>query len=82
MNFFNFWKDVFSKDKVTFKCLQCKTEENIPRKIVTIMDFLDKGNQDFPPIFSCERCMGQMIPIEYTNYKGVEYSFKKDKKKF
>lgn len=77
MVFISFIKDLFSRDKVTFKCKFCKVEENIPRRIVATLDFFDKGDPAFPPSFACRECMGAMVPLNYTNYKGVVYKYKK-----
>jgi len=70
MVFFNFIKDLFSKDTVTFKCKSCKTYEDIPKRIVAFLDFFDKGNPAYPPSFACKQCMGAMVPINcrFTNY--------------
>ncbi|GIN64026.1 hypothetical protein J27TS8_40190 [Robertmurraya siralis] len=43
-------------------------KENIPLSVVKNFDLVDDGDPTTPPMFSCEKCGGQMYP-EY--YKGV-----------
>jgi len=74
---FKFLKMLCSKEKVLFKCHKCGFTEYIPLRVVTILDFLDKGNKEYPPSFSCNLCLGLMEPTDYTNYKGKTYTWKK-----
>lgn len=77
MKILNFFRAIFSKEKITFKCRNCKAKEDIPKSIVTFLDFLDKGNSDYPPRFTCKMCMGPMEPIHYISYRGIVYKYKK-----
>jgi len=59
--------------KILFRCLNCGFEEHIPKFIVTILDFFDRGDPAFPPRFSCQFCSGHMHPVFYENRKGITY---------
>ena len=61
---------------VTFKCLECGTEEDIPKDVVDTYDIFDEGDITVPPRFSCEICGGTMEPIEYTSEQGITYRLK------
>jgi hypothetical protein len=50
---------------VTYRCLQCNTEEEIPEEVVQYFDLVDPGDPTVPPRFACEKCGGEMRPKEY-----------------
>ena len=49
---------------VLYYCLQCNTEEEIPRDVVEMFDMMDPGDPTVPPRFACEKCGGEMRPKE------------------
>ena len=61
-------------DKVTFICLSCHEEEEIPREVVEFLDGMDVEEDPFsPPQFSCTQCEGEMYPAYYKNEFGCEF---------
>jgi len=36
-------------------------------------DFMDDGDSTTPPMFSCEKCGGEMYPEYYKGVHGIEY---------
>jgi hypothetical protein len=53
-----------TEQTITYHCLQCDTEEEIPKEVVEYFDLMDSGDPSVPPRFSCERCGGEMRPKE------------------
>lgn len=75
------WRKKIEKERqVKFICLECGTEENIPRNVVVELDELDDGDNSEPPRFQCENCGGPMIPEDYTGVAGIRYTFTSYKK--
>jgi len=53
---------------ITYYCLQCKVEEDIPEEVIQYFDLIDPGDPTVPPRFTCEKCGGEMRPKEtWTN---------------
>lgn len=52
----------------------CKSEENIPKDIVTQFDLMDEGNPMDPPRFSCERCGQEMVHLHYESLTGTTHN--------
>lgn len=63
---------------ITFKCLDCYAEEDIPKDVVDTFDIFDDGDKLVPPRFDCEFCGGTMEPIEYTSEQGITYRLDKE----
>lgn len=67
-------------DTVRYKCLECGTEEDIPRSVVEMLDVLDdEGDISIAPRFDCEKCDGIMEPIKYTGVHGITYEIVESK---
>ncbi|SHJ81210.1 hypothetical protein, partial [Desulfofundulus thermosubterraneus] len=49
---------------ITYRCLQCNVEEEIPEEVVQYFDLVDPGDPTMPPRFACEKCGGEMHPKE------------------
>ncbi len=49
---------------ITYLCLQCNIEEEIPEDVVRYFDLVDPGDPTVPPRFACEKCGGEMRPKE------------------
>lgn len=61
---------------IKFKCRKCNMEEEIPAEIVDMLEQSDNGNLRYPPKFRCEKCPGQMEPVDYISKRGIHYKFK------
>lgn len=72
-------KEVGIKDKyVNYICKECGEEEKIPYETVRFMDEMDEGDPNYPPMFSCEKCGGNMTPEKYISIYGKKFEYKKD----
>jgi hypothetical protein len=58
---------------VNYVCLRCKEVEEIPLSVVRDFDFMDDGDPEVPPQFTCEACSGEMYPEYYKGVHGYEY---------
>ena len=58
---------------ITYRCLRCEIEEEIPYQVVREMDKQDMGDPSVPPQFACEACGGAMYPRYYKGVHGFEY---------
>ena len=67
-------------DSVKYRCLECGTEEDIPRGVVETFDTFDDGDTSVPPRFDCENCGGLMEPIEYEGVHGEVYRINEEEK--
>ena len=47
---------------VTYRCLQCNIQEEIPAEVIQYFDLIDPGDPNVPPRFTCEKCGGEMRP--------------------
>jgi hypothetical protein len=47
--------------------------EEIPLSVVRDFDLMDDGDPTTPPMFSSEKCGGQMYPKYYKGVHGIEY---------
>ncbi|XJZ27397.1 hypothetical protein ACF5W4_00430 [Bacillota bacterium Lsc_1132] len=41
--------------------------------VVRDFDLMDDGDPTTPPMFSCEKCGGQLYPLYYKGAHGIEY---------
>lgn len=55
---------VKQKAMITYRCLQCNVEEEIPEEVVQYFDLVDPGDPTIPPRFTCEKCGEEMRPKE------------------
>jgi hypothetical protein len=62
-----------NKKPVSFVCLACKQEEDIPYEVVREIDQMDGGDPTVPPQFTCEHSGGVMHPVYYKGISGIEY---------
>ena len=58
---------------ISYICLECHENEEIPLDVVRTMDAMDDGDSTVPPQFSCEKCGGTMYPEYYKGLHGNEY---------
>ncbi|WP_291299888.1 hypothetical protein [Desulfosporosinus sp. BICA1-9] len=58
---------------ISYICLECRENEEIPLDVVRTMDAMDDGDSMVPPQFSCEKCGGTMYPEYYKGLHGNEY---------
>ncbi|PLR75296.1 hypothetical protein CU633_21835 [Bacillus sp. V3-13] len=61
------------KQSVSYVCLVCHEKEDIPLNVVKDFDLMDDGDPTTPPMFSCEKCGGEMYPEYYKGVHGIEY---------
>ena len=52
---------------ITYHCLQCNIEEEIPEDVVQYFDLFDRGDPNVPSRFACEKCGGEMWPKKRWN---------------
>ncbi len=53
--------------------MQCELVEEIPLSVVQDFDAMDDGDLSVPPMFTCEKCGGEMYPEYYRGMHGKEY---------
>lgn len=58
---------------VTYLCLGCDKQEEIPYQVVRDFDKQDLGDPSVPPQFACEACGAAMYPRYYKGVHGFEY---------
>ena len=58
---------------VSYICLGCEKQEEIPYKVVRDLDKRDMGDPSVPPQFSCEDYGTAMYPRYYKGFYGFEY---------
>lgn len=63
---------------INYICTECGIEEKIPYETVRFMDEMDEGDPNYPPMFSCENCGGNMKPEKYISIAGKKFEYKKD----
>jgi hypothetical protein len=66
-------KYLLSKQNISFVCLACHEKEDIPLNVVRDFDLMNDCDSTTPPMFSCEKCGGQMYPEYYKGVHGIEY---------
>jgi len=58
---------------VSFVCVSCRENENIPLSVVRDFDDMDAGDLKVPLWFVCDACGGEMYPEYYKGIHGFEY---------
>lgn len=67
-------KQTVNDPLILFRCLNCNSEENIPKSVVDFFDIMDGGDPSVPPRFDCQACFsGKVQPVFYTNHEGITY---------
>lgn len=60
-------KKRLQKSSIKYKCLECGTEEDIPRSAIEMIDIFDEGLGE--PEFECKKCNGIMETVEKAKIK-------------
>ncbi|MBP2662044.1 MAG: hypothetical protein H6Q69_5076 [Firmicutes bacterium] len=58
---------------VTYLCLGCDMQEEIPYQVVRDFDKQDLGDPSVPPQFACESCGVAMYTRYYKGVHGIKY---------
>ena len=73
-NYFGLNPSQFS-DCIEFKCTKCGMIQKLPKQVADNL-VADFGNApDFKLQLPCNKCDGYIVPVNYTDSKGIIYKF-------